>query len=253
MITNGGPHSQIFTDKFKNHVMWSGQGCSVIFTMLGSVQGCHIIELTTLSQHVCKAITIVPYGEVGVNSRDSWEYFMAMVRWEDLLSMGACWPSLVDTMVLTFLVCCPFHQYIASCVYIVPESRQLWCVDSCHSQKEWGLSAALVLPHLQSGTTRSSKIVSIFDKASTLFCYQTVLAMLIMRLYFQFLCTMFQKRLSALTEIPLLGCLPFPCTTRDLVRLLTCWLSGIGFFCHVLLHQEDTRNFLNFSNEWCFF
>ena len=57
------PRSRIFTDKFKNHVMWSGQGRSVIFTMLGSVQGCHIIEPTTLGQHVCKAITIVPYGE----------------------------------------------------------------------------------------------------------------------------------------------------------------------------------------------
>lgn len=43
--------------------MWSGQNRSVIFTMLGSVQACHIIEPTTIGQQVCKAITIVPYGE----------------------------------------------------------------------------------------------------------------------------------------------------------------------------------------------
>ena len=57
------PRPQIYAEKFKNHVMWSGQNRSVIFTMLGSVQGCHLVEPTTLGQHVCKAITIVPYGE----------------------------------------------------------------------------------------------------------------------------------------------------------------------------------------------
>ena len=66
-----------------------------------------------------------------------------------------------------------------------------------------------------------------FDKAGTSFCYQTVLAMLIMRLYFQFLSMMLQKRLSALTETPLLGCLPFPCT-RDLVGLPT-YLSTLWY------------------------
>jgi hypothetical protein len=43
--------------------MWSGQNRSVIFTMLGSVQACHLIEPTTFGQHLCKAITIVPFGE----------------------------------------------------------------------------------------------------------------------------------------------------------------------------------------------
>ena len=57
------PHDRIYTEKFKHHVMWQGQNRSVIFTMLGSVQGCHLIELTTISQHICKAITIIPYGE----------------------------------------------------------------------------------------------------------------------------------------------------------------------------------------------
>lgn len=57
------PRSRIYAEKFKNHVMWSGQNRSVIFTMLGSVQACHIIEPTTIGQQVCKAITIVPYGE----------------------------------------------------------------------------------------------------------------------------------------------------------------------------------------------
>ena len=57
------PRSQIYAERFKNHVMWSGQNHSVIFTMLGSVQGCHIINPTAIGQHICKAITIVPYGE----------------------------------------------------------------------------------------------------------------------------------------------------------------------------------------------
>ena len=57
------PHPRIYAEKFKNHVMWSGQNHSVIFTMLGSVQGCHLVEPTSLGQHVCKAITIVPYGK----------------------------------------------------------------------------------------------------------------------------------------------------------------------------------------------
>jgi hypothetical protein len=57
------PRPRIYAEKFKNHVMWSGQNRSVIFTMLGSVQACHIIEPTTIGQHICKAITIIPYGE----------------------------------------------------------------------------------------------------------------------------------------------------------------------------------------------
>ena len=57
------PRSRVYAEKFKNHVMWSGQNRSVIFTILGSVQACHIVEPTTLGQHTCKAITIIPYGE----------------------------------------------------------------------------------------------------------------------------------------------------------------------------------------------
>ena len=43
--------------------MWTGQNRSVIFTMLGSVQSCHIIEPTQIGQYMNRAITIVPYGE----------------------------------------------------------------------------------------------------------------------------------------------------------------------------------------------
>jgi hypothetical protein len=57
------PRSRIYAEKYKNHVMWSGQNRSVIFTMLGSVQGCHLVEPTTIGQYTCKAITIIPYGE----------------------------------------------------------------------------------------------------------------------------------------------------------------------------------------------
>lgn len=43
--------------------MWQGQNRSVIFTMLGSVQSCRLVEPTTFGQHLCKAITIIPFGE----------------------------------------------------------------------------------------------------------------------------------------------------------------------------------------------
>lgn len=55
--------SRIYAEKFKNHVMWSGQNRSVVFTMLGSVQSCNLVEPTTFGQYACKAITIVPFGE----------------------------------------------------------------------------------------------------------------------------------------------------------------------------------------------
>ena len=57
------PCQGIYAEKFKHHVMWQDQNRSVLFTMIGSVQGCHLVELTTLGQHVCKSITIVPYGK----------------------------------------------------------------------------------------------------------------------------------------------------------------------------------------------
>jgi hypothetical protein len=52
--------------------MWNGQNRSVIFTMLGSVQGCHIVEPTTLGLHICRAITIIPYG-------DAWRKFQTFL------------------------------------------------------------------------------------------------------------------------------------------------------------------------------
>lgn len=59
--------------------MWSGQNRSVIFTMLGSVQSCCIIEPTTIGQYTCKAITVVPYGE-------SWRKFQVFMG--DLYGQG---------------------------------------------------------------------------------------------------------------------------------------------------------------------
>ena len=57
------PRQEIYMEKFKHHVMWQGQNRSVLFTMIGSVQGCHLVEPTTKGQHICKSITIVPYGK----------------------------------------------------------------------------------------------------------------------------------------------------------------------------------------------
>lgn len=57
------PRPHIYAEKFKNYVMWSGQNQSVVFMMLGSIQGCHLVELTSLGQHICKVITIIPYGK----------------------------------------------------------------------------------------------------------------------------------------------------------------------------------------------
>ncbi len=57
------PRQQIYAEKFKHHVMWQGQNRSVLFTMLGSVQCCNLVESTTIGQHACKAIAIIPYGE----------------------------------------------------------------------------------------------------------------------------------------------------------------------------------------------
>ena len=54
--------SQISADAFRNHVLWQKSSHSVIFTMIGTVQSCNIVAPTTLGQHLCKAITIVPYG-----------------------------------------------------------------------------------------------------------------------------------------------------------------------------------------------
>ena len=53
--------SQISADAFRNHVLWQNSARSVIFTMIGTVQSCHLTSPTTLGQHLCKAITIVPY------------------------------------------------------------------------------------------------------------------------------------------------------------------------------------------------
>lgn len=56
------PCQRIYAEKFKHHVMWQGQNRSILFTMLGSVQACHLVQPTTIGQHVCKSITVIPYG-----------------------------------------------------------------------------------------------------------------------------------------------------------------------------------------------
>jgi hypothetical protein len=59
---------QVYAEKFRHHVMWQGWNRSVIFMMLGAVQSCNIIEPTSIGQYVCRAITIIPYG-------DAWRSF----------------------------------------------------------------------------------------------------------------------------------------------------------------------------------
>jgi len=63
------PRERIYAERFKHHVMWQGQNRSVLFTMVGSVQSCNIIQPASIGQHVCKTITIVPYGK-------SWRKFL---------------------------------------------------------------------------------------------------------------------------------------------------------------------------------
>jgi len=57
------PHEWIYAKRFKHHVMWQGLNCSVLFTMLGSVQTCNLVKPTSFGQYIGKAITIIPYGE----------------------------------------------------------------------------------------------------------------------------------------------------------------------------------------------
>jgi hypothetical protein len=103
--------------------MWSGQSRSVIFTMLGSVQGCHIIEPTNIGPHICRSITIVPYGEAWRKfqifmgelyghgqMRGPFDYGCLLTlssRREGYASPGM-WPSL---------------SIVTSHVYLIPESR----------------------------------------------------------------------------------------------------------------------------------
>jgi hypothetical protein len=61
--------SQVSADAFRNHVLWKNSARSVIFTMIGTVQSCNLVNPTTLGQHLCKAITIVPYGR-------AWQKFL---------------------------------------------------------------------------------------------------------------------------------------------------------------------------------
>lgn len=60
---SAAPRERIYAERFKHHVMWQGLNRSVLFTMLGSVQTCNLVEPTSFGQYVCKAITIIPYGE----------------------------------------------------------------------------------------------------------------------------------------------------------------------------------------------
>ena len=54
--------SQISVKAFRNHVLWQDSTHSVIFMMIGTIQSCNLVTLTTLGQHLCKTIMIVPYG-----------------------------------------------------------------------------------------------------------------------------------------------------------------------------------------------
>jgi hypothetical protein len=128
------PRSRIYAEKFKNHVMWSGQNRSVIFTMLGSVQGCHIVEPTTIGQHVCRAITIIPYGE-------AWRKFQIFMG--DLYGHGQMRGPFEYGCLLTLSgrregytspgVCCSFSSMLPLVSNLIPNLRSLWHIDPCHS------------------------------------------------------------------------------------------------------------------------
>ena len=60
---------QVSADAFRNHIMWKNSACNVILMMIRTVQSCNLVNLTTLGQHLCKAITIVPYGQ-------AWQIFL---------------------------------------------------------------------------------------------------------------------------------------------------------------------------------
>lgn len=155
------PRSRIFAEKFKNHIMWNGQNRSVIFTMLGSVQGCHIVTPTAIGQYICKAITIVPYGE-------AWRKFQLLMG--DLYGIGqmrgpfdyGCLLTLSSRRegysspgMLSFFI-------IFLSVYLTPKYQ----ITSAYRplsllKKIQRLSEALVPPPLRSGTIPSFRIASI--------------------------------------------------------------------------------------------
>ena len=128
--------NRIYAEKFKHHVMWQGQNHSVIFTMLGSVQACHLIQPTTIGQHICKAITIIPYGEAWRRfqvllgelygqgqMRGPFDYgcLLTLSGRREGYSSGKCLSSFLPVFLMTFLFSNP---------------RCIWHVRSCHAQEE---------------------------------------------------------------------------------------------------------------------
>jgi hypothetical protein len=44
------------------HLIWAGSKHNAIFTMLGAVTSCNIVNSTTIGNHRYRAITIIPYA-----------------------------------------------------------------------------------------------------------------------------------------------------------------------------------------------
>ena len=93
----------------------------------------------------------------------------------------------------------PFFIVITSCFYLIPESRYLWHFKPCHSQKEFG----------GSGATASSEWYDVklqnctdFDKTSMSFCYQLIVIILIVWLFFSSYLQCFRFTLDDFVGMP---------------------------------------------------
>jgi hypothetical protein len=209
------PRSRIFAEIFKNHVMWSGQNRSVIFTMLGSVQGCHLVEPTTLGQHTCKAITIIPYGE-------AWRKFQVFMGgfyghgqmqgpfdYGCLLTLsgrreGYTSPGMFLSMFLVSILILSQENFGISNPVTPKKNSRAFGGSGATASSEW-FDAKL------------QNCID-FDKPSMSFGYHDYTNNVT---FFQFLSTTLQEKVSILPETTSLACRPCPCT-KDRVRLLTC-------------------------------
>ena len=143
--------------------MWSGQNRSVIFTMLGSVQSCNLVEPTTFGQYACKAITIVPFGE-------AWRKFQSFMA--DLYGQGQMRGPFDFGCLLTLSgrregystlgVCLVHDRFCLSfrSYFFFLHQTTLACLCLSLQKRMRELLAALEPLLLQSGTTASFRTVS---------------------------------------------------------------------------------------------
>ncbi len=134
------PHDHIYVERFKHHIMWQGQNWSVLFTMLGSVQSCNIVQLIPIGQHVYKAITVIPYGK-------AWRKFHVFLG--KLYGEGQMCGPFEYGCLLTLSSRCEgyssggMHVRLSSytssdktLVFLFGAYRFVTHVEACHSQKE---------------------------------------------------------------------------------------------------------------------